>query len=427
MPKINPFKPQFPIPSGMFVGRIPEIMRLENHLFQTKCGQPSNFIILGERGIGKSSLMLVAKSLAEGVLPVDDQELNFLVIDTDIDQNTTQLSLIRKIELGLTRELGKTETAKKFLSDAWGFLQRIEIGGLKINPKTEQPIDDIVFDEFTYAFADTVTRITTASDSSVFNVAYDGVLILIDEADRASSTLQLGSFCKIFTERLQRKGCDKAMIGMAGLPNLRNVMLASHESSLRVFDELHLDRLSESETNQVIDICLEKANKDNAATTVITEAGREYLVNFSEGYPHFIQQFGYSAFDKDNDNEINEDDVISGALGEHGALELIGARYYRDNFYNKIQKESYRQVLRIMADKLNGWITKREIREKFNGDDTLLDNAIKALRDRHIILPKEGERGVYRLQHKGFALWIKLKTTDPAKLHDAAEVDTGKT
>jgi hypothetical protein len=23
-------------------------------------------------------------------------------------------------------------------------------------------------------------------------------------------------------------------------------------------------------------------------------------------------------------------------------------------------------------------------------------------------LPKEGEKGIYRLQHKGFALWIKL-------------------
>ena len=78
-----------------------------------------------------------------------------------------------------------------------------------------------------------------------------------------------------------------------------------------------------------------------------------------------------------------------------------------------------------MADKMNRWVTKQEIREKFKGNDTVLDNAIKALRDRHIILAKEGERGIYRLQHRGFALWIKFKTTDPNKLQTALDEGQG--
>ena len=418
MPKINPFKPQYPISPGMFTGRIPEILRLESYLFQTKCGQPSNFIISGERGIGKSSLMLYVKHIAQGLFEVDGQELNFLVIDTDIDQSTTQYMLIRKIELGLKNELEKNEPARKFLSDTWSFLQRIEVGGTKVNQKSETGFDEILFDEFTYAFANTAARISEAKETTIFNTTYDGVLILIDEIDKASPALQLGSFLKLFTERLQRRGCDRVMLGLAGLPILRSIMLTSHESSLRIFDELPLDRLSKSEVNSVIDTCLETANKKNSISTTITSEGREYLINFSEGYPHFIQQFGHSAFNEDNNNEIDEDDVIRGALGELGALELIGERYYRDNFYNRIQKESYRQVLRIMADRLNGWIEKQEIREKFQGSDTVLNNALKALRDRHIILAKEGERGVYRLQHLGFALWIKFKTTDPAELQD---------
>jgi hypothetical protein len=94
-------------------------------------------------------------------------------------------------------------------------------------------------------------------------------------------------------------------------------------------------------------------------------------------------------------------------------MEQIGDRYYRDNFYNKIQQESYRQVLRIMADHLDSWVSKGAIREKFEGKTTTLDNALHALRERGIILSKEGEKGVYRLQHKGFALWIKLYTGDP--------------
>jgi len=65
-----------------------------------------------------------------------------------------------------------------------------------------------------------------------------------------------------------------------------------------------------------------------------------------------------------------------------------------------------------MSSRRDSWISKEEIRAGFKGDDGTLSNAIKALRDRHIILSKEGARGVYRLQHKGFALWIKLYTQE---------------
>lgn len=123
----------------------------------------------------------------------------------------------------------------------------------------------------------------------------------------------------------------------------------------------------------------------------------------------------------DKYNSIDDADVIQGAFGEGGALEQIGDRYYRDDFFNKIGKESYRQVLRIMADKLDAWVTKKEIRQRFKGTTNVLANALKALRDRHIILAKPGEKGVYRLQHKGFALWIKTYTTDPNVLQRSFE------
>jgi len=115
------------------------------------------------------------------------------------------------------------------------------------------------------------------------------------------------------------------------------------------------------------------------------------------------------------------EDVAEGAFTPNGAIRLIGDRYYRDDFYNKIQKDSYRQVLRIMADRLDSWVAKDEIKQTFKGAESVLNNALKALRDRHIILSKEGVRGVYRLQHKGFAFWIKLQTTEPAQLRHEME------
>jgi len=201
------------------------------------------------------------------------------------------------------------------------------------------------------------------------------------------------------------------MVGLAGLDELRNILIESHESSIRLFDHIYLDRLSGEDINRAIDLALAEATKINAKNYKITDDARRALVDLSEGYPHFIQQYGFSAFEADADYTIGEADVLKGAFGEHGALESIGIRYYRNDFYNKVQQESYRQVLRIMADELDGWITKTKIKNRFKGKGSTLDNALKALRERGIIISKEGQKGTYRLQHKGFAVWIKHHTS----------------
>jgi hypothetical protein len=403
--KVNPFRPNSPVNPGMFVGRIPELERLESHLLQTRAGNPSNFMISGERGIGKSSLLNYIKAVAVGDIAIEQETTHFLVVDIDIDQNTSQLGLVKKIELGLRKNLSESEAARHFLQEAWGFLQRFEAAGVRLNPDETPQSEETVLEEFSYSLAETCTRICgEQSQSSSFGAKYDGLLILVDEADSGSKVLGLGSFFKLVTERLQRRGCEHVMVGLAGLPNLRDVLHASHPSSLRMFEENILERLTDQEVGRVIDICMKLAEGHS-----VTDNGRAELINLSEGYPHFIQQFGFSAFASDSDQIIDRKDVVIGAFKPRGALDVIGDRYYRDDFYNRIQKESYRQVLRIMADKLDAWVTKQEIRARFKGNNSTLDNAIKALRDRHIILSKEGERGIYRLQHKGFALWIKLK------------------
>lgn len=85
---------------------------------------------------------------------------------------------------------------------------------------------------------------------------------------------------------------------------------------------------------------------------------------------------------------------------------FIEDRYYEDMYYGKIKKDSYRQILNIMARKSNDWVSKKEIKKKFKGKKTTLENGIKALRDRNIILSKPGSSGFFRLQLIGFAVWI---------------------
>ena len=406
--RLNPFNPNSPVNPGMFVGRLSEVERVEQGLLQTRAGKPGHFMITGERGIGKSSLLLYLKSVAEGGINIDGKTLKFLFVDVDIDDTSTQRGLVERIQLALNRQLGSSEPARKFLGEAWEFLQRVRIMDSGIEAAAKGRADEVMLDEFAHSIAQVALRTCEGTDTSLFGAKYDGILILIDEADNCSRELRLGSFLKLLVERLQRHGCNRLIIGLAGLPELRKKLYASHPSSLRIFEEIQLGRLSEVEIDSVIRICLDEANQTNEQKTEITQSARKSLFTFSEGYPHFVQQFGYSAFASDTDGLIDDRDVAKGAAGERGALDLIGDRYYRNDFYNKIQSDSLRTVLRIMAGNLDGWVTRQRIGDEFEGKTSVLNNALKALRDRHIILSKEGARGVYRLQHKGFAHWINL-------------------
>jgi len=406
----------------MFVGRLPQVEALEEALLQTRAGRPKNFMLTGERGIGKTSLLQYFKWVAQGHIAIQDERMNFLVLELDLDTSSTDVGVIRRVNLGLKRELAKTEPARSFLSKGWEFLQRLEGLGVSLRDREKASDPETLQDEFAYSLAMTANRIAQEDAPSLFGARYDGVILLIDEADNAPKSLGLGSFLKLLTERLQRHGCEQFMLGLAGMPTLREVLRESHVSSLRIFDELPLDTLSADEVSTVIDRALTVANEENIEKTSIDDAGRSGLIYLSEGYPHFIQQFGYSAFSIDTDCVIDLEDVRIGAYASLGAMEKIGDRYYRDDFYNKIQKDSYRQVLRIMADNGNKWVSKQDIRAKFRGQTSTLDNAIHALRERKIILAKEGVKGMYRLQHRGFAFWIKLYTTDPREIQSQLAV-----
>lgn len=415
--RYNPFQPNSPVSSGMFVGRGRELLALDQALVQARAGQPKHFMVTGERGIGKTSLLDYIRDVAKGAFTPDNEKFKFLVVDVVIERTTTRPILARKIQRCLDNELGKTERARSFLKKAWDFAARLEIASASIKNAALPLTDEDILEEFSYSLAETATRICNNTiEPGLFAEQYDGVLICMDEVDRAPTMLDLGALLKTLLERLQRLNCTNVMFGLAGLSETREVLRASHPSVLRIFDDLPLERLDPEEASQVVDKCLARANEKNDTKTTIDMKAKSLLATLSEGYPHFIQEYGYTAFARDRDGIITEEDVISGAFGSGGALRAIGERYYRDDFYNRIQKDSYRQVLRIMADELDGWVTKEDIRKRFTGAPKTLNNALQALRNRNIILSKEGDRGVYRLQQKGFAFWIKTFQENQQKL-----------
>lgn len=403
--RFNPFKPGDPVYSGMFTGRLDEILGIEKSLFQTKNGNHQNIIFVGERGIGKSSLLLYARYLAS-------KEYNFLSIFISLSDNTDLKSLACKIQDGLERQLATSNQALNYLKKLWKFVKTIEIPGtLGIKTSQDARTDDQIIDDIVYSLASTVKSLTADSQLKDLGLSKkkDGLIIFIDEADKASDNLKLGTFLKYLNEILISEGAINFLIIMAGLPNIREVLRKSHESSLRLFKEYELKPLSEAEVKNVIRYGIQESNQmeKNLPPFTINEEALDLIFSYSEGYPHFVQQIGASTFEENNDNIISENDVRAGFFSDGGALQLIGDRYYR-HYYGICSKEE-KTILKIIASKWNNWNTIEEIKKQYKGKASTLHSCLRTLKEKGVILKKEGTRGEYRLQWSSFAFWISFQ------------------
>lgn len=210
------------------------------------------------------------------------------------------------------------------------------------------------------------------------------------------------------TERLARRSCNNVVLGLAGLPNLLGKLKDSHESSPRLFTTMLLEPLLPEERISVIERGIAAANEKNEVSTTIAPSAIKLLADLSEGYPHFIQQFGFSAFQYDTDNNIDDSDVLNGAFAENGALSQLGAKYFNEMYHLKIASNDYRTVLNTMAVHADQWVSRQDIIKESGLAASTVNNALNALKAREIIVADESRkrRGFYRLPTLSFAAWI---------------------
>ncbi len=107
---------------------------------------------------------------------------------------------------------------------------------------------------------------------------------------------------------------------------------------------------------------------------------------------------------------IDNTDVLEGAFLEWGSRPTR-RKHFNDLFIDQIGSEDYRRVLHAMAESLDAFIPRPEIIKKSGVKEKIVDNALKALKERKIIIPNERVRGEYRLPTKSFAVWIKARET----------------
>lgn len=409
--KFNPFRPNSLINPGIFKGRSKELNEIEKILFQTMHGNPQHFLLEGERGIGKSSLMLYVEALASGKIAFQQQpnlKPTFLVISVELSAAMTAEDIIIEIARRFKDQVARHDHLKSAAKKAWELLSNWEILGVRYH-KQQAPENDAL--EILNSFCERVAEFVKSTELKESGKV-DGVIILVDEADKPEPTARLGEIVKLFAEKMTRLGRERVTIALAGLPVTLDKLKASHESSPRLFKVFSLGPLSIDDSIAVVQACLEEAEAKNGFKTPIEKNALDLLCTLSEGYPHFLQQFCYCAFDADSDNLISVDDVRQGTYGPQGALDQLGRKFFQELYFDQIGSEDYRTVLKVMAEHSDNWVTRTDLLSLAGLKDHTISNAIQALKNKNIILANENQKGSYRLPTRSFAAWIKALNTD---------------
>lgn len=393
--KYNPFLPDSIADPSMMAGRASELDIVKQSLFQTKHGNPPNLLITGEHGTGKSSLMNYICLMARGEIYADGEDFNFLAVSVSLSKARYRFDILNQILCGLRSALNSDTALNRRAERAWTLLSR---------PGAQHPASDASALESAAnsAFDDLVSVLCEIEREG----KYDGVAILMDEADCPPSSANLGALMKSITERLMMRGCNKVHFALAGLPPVVENLRESHMSSLRIFTFLNLEPLAENEQSEAVSRGINLANRQNPQKTSICDDAIGRLGELSEGYPHFFQQYAHSSFDSDVDGRITVEDVNFGANSENGAMWRIGEKYFDPMYFKNVRSEQYREVLQYMARADDTWISRKEIL-RFSGiSERTVDSALRAMKQKRIIIADKRRAGRYRLPTRSFAIWI---------------------
>lgn len=407
--KINPFEPDKPATPDFFAGRIKETDQIFNALLRTNQNRSQHLLIVGERGIGKTSLAIysdyIAESLGKKFESKELGKMRFFTVFCSLglckNTNDVCISIIENILNKLKKDQNTIfESLVSFLNR----IQGINIGpfGIQITQKREPKI-------ITEIFFNILTNIW----ERLVKKGYTAVLIILDETDRISKDNYFPSFFKSIMEKLTFENIGKIMFlitfNIVGL----DLVNEGHPSFIRGFRIINIPLLEKKESFELVDKVLVRGVPKLGADDKF-KTGIHF---YSNGFPNFIHEIGHQAFEiawGKESNILNHGYLIKGIIGSgnvKGALETLDEKHFKKRFYKDLQSPTYRNILRIIADEHSEgkeFVKLNDIKSKFEGDYSILTKYLSRLVNKEILVREIGKKGYYAIRERLFAIYVGL-------------------
>jgi len=269
----NPFTPGSGLFPPHFADREREVQEFRQRLRATFEGSPRHLAVLGEWAIGKTSLLIQLRRLAQ-----EQGALGTLSVANPEETQAFIGSLIRTLSLEVQAAYG--ESLWKRLAKAVG-LKEVSLSALGASL------------EFRFASTGEAQLSLREYLRSLWNELRgraSAVVIAVDDLDLIPDFRQTMVLLRNTAMELGLAGA-KVMIVVAGTPVLFEKMWEAHAPLVRFFEPLELGRLPEEAAREAVLKPLEGSGVRFEPEVV------ERIVRLSQGQPYYLQELAYHAFE----------------------------------------------------------------------------------------------------------------------------------
>jgi len=385
----SPFTPRNPVPDDLFVGREDIMKDSFQYIRQAASGRQEHIFLVGERGIGKTSLALYLGSAVQ-------IEVGLLPVHVNLAGVTTLEELVRKVFEGILNAANRRDWLAKIRDMFGGYIDKIGMFGVSLSfkPPTEK-LTDLV-SHFPEALSNIAEKIKGQMK---------GLFIVLDDINGLCVTDKFAHWYKGLVEDIAAHHANLAIAVMSvGLPEIRAALVEHQPSLMRVFSIERLTQLPDENVEGFFNDAFKKANMG------VESKAMNRMVRFSGGLPVFMQEIGDSVFSVVGENTVvNESHAIDGIRRAAG---IIGGKYLTPKVYEAIRSRKYISTLRRLGEMATFNFSKKDLKRKLNDDEgKVLDNFLKKMRELEVILQdKESGPGWYRFSNRLYWVYVALES-----------------
>jgi len=393
----SPFTPGSPVPVELFVGRSNQIRELIRYVKQTSSGKQENIFLIGDRGIGKSSL---ASFLRYWVAT----QMNMLGVHVFLGRTSTLEQMVRHIFEQLLKET-KVQTWFNDIAGLFGkYIKEIGLFGISVSfSPPEEDLKELVrkFPEALYNFLGKIKKQKA------------GLFIALDDINGLAEQKEFADWYKSFVDEVATHYKDFPVFTMLiGLPEKRDCLSSLQPSLMRIFRIVEIEKLSDSEVEQFISQAFDQAN------IKIEPDAIDLMVRYTSGLPLLMHEIGDATFWLDNDGLINNDDASHGILI---AAEKVGEKYLDPKVYRAIKSTRYRSILRKLGEEpISRNFLRRNLESKLDENEKkVFNNFLRKMRNLGVIeLDVERGSGAYRFINEIYPIYIWMESIKSKKKGD---------
>lgn len=313
-PQTNPYAPGAGTPPPELAGRDAILDEARTAIQRNRLGRSArSFIFVGLRGVGKTVLLNEVQAIADE----DGALTDFLEVSANEPLSVSIIGTLRTSLLKLDRAKGVSEKVKKGLR-----VLKSYVGAIKIK------YDNVEFSVDVDAETGTADSGKLSRDlADLFIAAGEAakardtaIVILIDEVQNLTGEDFEALIMAI--HRTDQKQLPLMVVG-AGLPLLIKLTGDAKSYSERLFDFPEIGPLDKLEARRAL-----VAPAKEAGVTYDDEAV-QHIIGRTQGYPYFLQEWGYQAWNTSDGTRITAYDV---GEAEQRAVERLDRNFFRSRY-----------------------------------------------------------------------------------------------